>query len=211
MAKRKILFRKEGYYHIYNRGANKNKIFFEEDNYIYLLRNLKKYSVNYSFSVISYCLMPNHYHFLLRQDSESELNISIGYLFNTYTKAINKMYKRSGTLFQGNFKVLEVEDEKYLLGLCRYIHRNPIDDKLVKNIEDWEYSNYLEWIGKRNGTLIDLELRDKYFPTGKCYKEFVEDYFSNKQFRSEMRKYVIKLRAKRNNKSCLGAKSKVHL
>ncbi len=143
--------------------------------------------------------MPNHYHFLLRQDSESKLNISIGYLFNTYTKAINKKYKGSGTLFEGNFKALEVEDDKYLLELCRYIHRNPIDDNLVENIEDWKYSNYQEWIGKRNGTLIDLKLRDKYFLAGKCYKEFVEGHFSNKQFRNEIGKYLIKLKSKKNN------------
>ncbi len=119
-------------------------------------------------------------------------------MFNTYTKAINKRYKRSGTLFEGNFKALEVEDDKYLLELCRYIYRNPIDGNLVENIEDWKYSNYLEWIGKRKGTLIELRLRDKYFLGGKGYKEFVEDHFSNKQFRNEIRKYLIKLKSKKN-------------
>ncbi len=196
MAKRNIEFKSGRYYHIYNRGANRNKIFFEEDNYIYLLKNLKKYSVQKSFSVIAYCLMPNHYHFLLRQDSETKLNLSIGYLFNVYTKAINKKFNRAGTLFEGSFKALEVEDEKYLQELCRYIHRNPVDDKLIKNIEDWEYSNYLEWVGKRNGTLIDIKLRDKYFPLGKGYEEFVLDHFSNKQFRNEMKKYLLEIKAK---------------
>ena len=75
------------------------------------------------------------------------------------------------------------EDDKYLIGLCRYIHRNPFDDNLADNIENRKYSNYLEWISKRKGTLIDLQFRDKYFPEGKGYKEFVEDHFSNKQFR----------------------------
>ena len=196
MAKRNIEFKIGKYYHIYNRGANRNKIFFEEDNYIYLLKNLKKYSIKSSFSVIAYCLMPNHYHLLLRQNSESTINLAIGFLFNTYTKAINKKYNKSGTLFEGNFRALEVEDEKYLLELCRYIHRNPIDDKLVENIEEWKYSNYLEWVGKRNGSLIDIKLRDKYFPKGKGYENFVLDHYSNKQFRNEIKKDLLEMKSK---------------
>jgi putative transposase len=145
MAKRNIIFKKGRYYHIYNRGANKNRIFFERGNYIYLLTKLKEYSKNCDFSVIVYCLMPNHYHFVIRQDGETPINIKIGHLFNTYTKAINKKYNRTGTLFEGNFKCIQVEDEKYLLELCRYIHRNPLDDQIVEKIEYLEFSNYPEW------------------------------------------------------------------
>jgi putative transposase len=192
LAKRNVTFKKGRYYHIYNRGANRNKIFFEKENYLYLLRKLKSYSIDYQFSVIAYCLMSNHYHFLLRQDGDEPINIPVAYLFNTYTKAINKKSKRTGTLFEGSFKCIEVEDEKYMLELCRYIHRNPIDDEVVEKIEDWEFSNYLEWIGKRNGSLIDLNLRDKHYQGGKGYEEYVMDYLSDKQARNELRKYLLK-------------------
>ena len=198
MAKRNIAFRKGRYYHIYNRGANRNKIFFEKENYLYLLRKLKEYSRNYYFSVIAYCLMPNHFHFLFRQDGNASLNIAVGYLFNTYTKAINKKYNRTGTLFEGHFKCIEVEDEKYLLELCRYIHRNPVDDKLVENIEEWEFSNYLEWVGERKGSLIDTDLRDKHFPAGKGYENYVMDYVSDKQARNELRKFLFEMRSNYN-------------
>ena len=77
MAKRNIKFKKGSYYHIYNRGANKKRIFFERDNYIYLLKKLKHYKNKYHFSVLAYCLMPNHYHFLLRQNEDEPLNIPI--------------------------------------------------------------------------------------------------------------------------------------
>jgi putative transposase len=149
MAKRNIVFKKSRYYHVYNRGANRNKIFFAKENYLFLLKKLKEYSKKFNFAVIAYCLMPNHYHFLLRQDGDDPLNISIGFLFNSYSKAINKKYNKSGTLFEGHFKCVEVDDEKYLLELCRYIHRNPVDDKVTENIEEWVFSNYLEWTGER--------------------------------------------------------------
>ncbi len=156
---------------------------------------MKEYSKTYNFSVIAHCLMPNHYHFLLRQDGDIPLNIPIAYLFNTYAKAVNKRYNRTGTLFEGPFKSIEVEDEKYMLELCRYIHRNPVDDEMVANIEDWEFSNYLEWINKRKGSLIDLNLRDKYFPNGKGYEKYVKSYLSDKQARNELRKYLFEMRS----------------
>lgn len=195
MAKRNVTFKEGRFYHIYNRGAGKAKIFFEEDNYIYLLKKIKKYSLDNKFSVIAYCLMPNHFHSLMRQDSDRPLNITLGFIFNAYTKAINKRLNRSGTLFQGSFKSIPVEDNKYLIELCRYIHRNPIDDGLVKNIEDWKFSNYLEWINKRNGLLFDAKFRDKYFPNGRGYESYVLNHFSNKEFEKMIKKYLLKLKS----------------
>jgi hypothetical protein len=89
---------------------------------------------------------------------------------------------------------VEVDDEKYLLELCRYIHRNPVDDKVTENIENWVFSNYLEWTGERKGSLIDINLKNKYFPDGKGYKEFVMNFISNKQARNELKKYLFELK-----------------
>jgi putative transposase len=197
MAKRNVKFKKGSYYHIYNRGANKNCIFFERENYLYLLRKLKHYSTEYCFSIIAYCLMPNHYHFLLRQDDDTSINIPIAYLFNCYSKAINKKFNKSGTLFEGPFKAIEVEDIKYLSELCRYIHRNPVDDGLVKDIIEWEFSNYHEWIGKRNGSLFDPEFKKKYFPKENSYEIFVSDFYSYKQAKNDLKKYLQEMNKKK--------------
>ena len=145
--------------------------------------------------------MPNHYHFLLRQNEDEPLNIPIAYLFNAYTKAINKKYKRTGTLFEGPFKSIEVEDVNYLIELCRYIHRNPIDDGIVKKIEEWEFSNYLEWIGKRNGTLFDLKFRNKHFKDAASYEKYVSDYVSIKQAIKVLDKYLLERKRNRDNLS----------
>ncbi len=164
------------YYHVYNRGANKNPIFFEDENYLFLLKRLKKYVNKFSIRVIAYCLMPNHYHFLLRQDSHDKVGLCVQHIFNSYTKAINKKYCRSGTLFEGPYRAIHIDDEAYLLHLCRYIHRNPIEANIVKELKIWPYSNYLEWIGKRHGSLYDANFVDDFFPMPDDYLLFVQNY-----------------------------------
>lgn len=78
--------------------------------------------------MIAYCLMPNHYHFLVRQEGEYPGGLLPQRIFNGYTKAYNKLYEHSGTLFERRYQVKQVESESHLLHLCRYIHANPIRD-----------------------------------------------------------------------------------
>ncbi len=175
MGIRKTKFIKGNYYHIYNRGCNKDDIFFETQNYIFLLDRVKKYKLEFNISIIAYCLMPNHYHLLVRQDSEYSIATFIQRLFNSYSKAINKKYNRSGTLFEGKYNSILVDEENYLLHLCRYIHRNPLEANLVERVEDWKYSNYPEYLGNRKGTLFDMDFILERFGNIKNYKEFVEE------------------------------------
>jgi REP element-mobilizing transposase RayT len=92
------------YYHIYNRGAGKGKIFFNDGDYEYLLRLVTKYYQQYGATIIVYCLMPNHYHFLLRQETDQPLSRFVNVLFNAYFQALNLQQGRSGTLFEGRFR-----------------------------------------------------------------------------------------------------------
>jgi len=191
MPRRSQVFQKDSVYHIYNRGCNKNKIFFEDENYFFLLSKIKIYTKKFNISVLAYCLMPNHYHFVLRQDSDIKINVCLQHIFNSYTKAINKRYRRSGTLFEGRFKVNEIYEDKSILEVCRYVHRNPLDDGLVDNLEEWQFSNYLEWIRLRNGVLCDREFIKKHFPDSGSYKQFVLDYLSFKQIVNNLKKLGI--------------------
>jgi len=101
--------------------------------------------------------MPTHFHFLIYIRSiETELiKKNIGILLSSYTKAINKAFFRTGSLFQNHTKTKLITDERYLLTLTNYIHQNPLRIRIVKNIVDWEFSSYRDYIGKRKGTLID--------------------------------------------------------
>jgi len=134
----------EQYYHFYNRGAHRLSIFREPANYLFLLRKMKEYAAKFDLSLIAYVLMPNHYHFLIRQNGEQEAGLFPRYLFNSYSKAYNKRYEHSGTLLEDNYKVKPIQHTSHLLHLCRYIHGNPVKDGLVADPADWEYSNYPE-------------------------------------------------------------------
>ena len=191
MPRREVQFVRGGYYHIYNRGCNRDRIFFNTNNYKFLTGKLRKHSHKYNAAFISYCLMPNHYHLLLRQDGDISLRSFIQNIFNSYSKAVNISLGRSGTLFEGKFKAIQVDDEKYLIHLCRYIHRNPLEVKLIGNLEKWKYSNYLEWIGKRNDKLVDRDFIGWYFKSAQEYKEYVLDYKSTKALDEEFEKYLF--------------------
>lgn len=125
--------------------------------------------------MIAYCLMPNHYHFLIRQNGDVSVSITMQVIFNSYTKAFNRRHNHSGTLFSGRFKSKSIESEEQLLQTCRYIHQNPMKGEipLVKDLSEWPYSNYLEWIGKRNGNLVDRQFVWTYFKNGEEYQDFV--------------------------------------
>ena len=178
MPYRRVQFALGQYYHICNRGSRRRPIFREDENYLFLLRRIKKYAAMFHITVVAYCLMPNHYHLLLRQDGHDAAGLLLQRVFNSYTKAFNRRYGTSGTLFEGRFKAIHVDKEDYLLHLCRYIHANPVKHGLVKIPEQWPYSNYLEWIGVRRGQLVDMDFTREYFPHSADYRQFVLDYLS---------------------------------
>lgn len=163
------------YYHAFNRGNNRQRIFYEPENYKYLLRLIRKNMERYKVTIIAYCLMPNHYHLLIRQDSEIPLSKFIQSTFQSYVQAFNNRYHRSGKLFENPREPIEVDDEEYLFSVCRYIHRNPIKAELVEKLVKWQYSNYAEFIGVRNGTLFTKDLFKEWFLSRETYQEFVEE------------------------------------
>ena len=147
MPRRIIPFTPDTYYHIYNRGNNRERIFFEPENYLFFLKKIKQYLVPVT-DVLVYCLMPTHYHVVgrVKQTSDgtgapSEVSNAMMKLSVSYTKAINKRFQRVGVLFQGSFQAKPITTSAYMLNLCRYIHSNPVKDGLVADIAQWQFSN----------------------------------------------------------------------
>ncbi len=161
-------FEEQTHYHIYNRGINGESIFASDENQRYFLSKWKKFIHPY-FDTIAYCLMPNHFHFLVRVKIATEeirekiekentskasqfTNNEINYntfledqfkrLFSSYALAFNREQKRTGTLFQKRFKRIIVADERKLWYLLIYIHHNPIHHQFCQNYTDWKYSSY---------------------------------------------------------------------
>ena len=175
-------------YHIYNRGNNQQQIFFKPDNYIYFLQKVRKFMLPYC-DILAYCLMSNHFHFLISSDSrtiavkpigEQNRNVlseGIRNLLHIYSKAINKQNDSTGSLFQQNTKAKCLSDgSKSYDFLCfHYIHQNPMKGKLVAKMEDWEYSSFKDYYGLRNGTLCNKELAIKLLDLN--MRTFYEDSY----------------------------------
>lgn len=196
MPRRKTKLCAGEYYHFYNRGNNRDAIFYERENYGFFIRRLWKYLVPV-LDVVAYCLMPNHYHLLvlvkgtktsevsseqIRTTSEvSPVSRAMQRFSISYTKAMNKRYTRAGSLFQGAFQTKIVKEEMYLVHLSRYIHLNPVIAGLVEHPADWEFSSYCDYIGLREGKLPHPEVVLAQFPSREAYSDFVEEYVPSKR------------------------------
>jgi putative transposase len=204
MPRRYIPFVPELHYHVYNRGNNRERIFFEPDNYLFFLKKLGAYLVPVA-DILVYCLMPTHFHIVVRvkqpqtsvEKSEtlkiSDVSTAMMKLSVSYTKAINKRFQRVGVLFQGQFQAKPILTSEYLFNLCRYIHGNPVKDGLVADSTQWPYSNYLEWIGERGGKLVDKAFVRDNFDTPEEYRKFVLQYLRTRQLPEDVQRYLISL------------------
>jgi REP element-mobilizing transposase RayT len=190
MPYRHNVFAPDQIYHVYNRGVNGMDIFAQPENYRYLLRKVKRLLAELPIALLAYCLMPNHYHFVLRQESEVPISTFMQRLFQSYTQAFNKQQGRRGPLCEGRFRHVHVDRDEYLVYLCRYVHLNPVEAGLVAQPSDWLYSNYLEWIEARAGTLVDRAFVRQYFSTPADYVAFVEDAIPPEKERG-LRPYLL--------------------
>lgn len=188
------------FYHVYNRGVEKRKIFLDEQDYSVFLSYLKTYLEpkneeelfkifasplsswkekdradkelhlkNYfgKLELACYALMPNHFHFLIRQITPS-LNFFMGSLGTRYGMYFNKKYKRDGSLFQDVYKAVTIESEEQLLHLSRYIHLNPKGKSVPSSLPDYFNERNTNWI--KRGHILDYFSKNN--PAG-SYKEFL--------------------------------------
>lgn len=170
------------YYHIFNRGVEKRNVFLTRHDYKRFLNTLIYYQIeesNVKFSsrslldiisvqnskkqveIIGYCLMPNHYHLLLKQNIDNGISTFLRKVSNSYTKYFNTKYERVGPLFQGAFKARLIDDSEVLLHVLRYIHLNPFVDRSGEVLDlSFPYSSYNEYITKQKicNTRIAKEL-----------------------------------------------------
>ena len=195
-----VLLENDKYYHIYNRGNNKTILYKEESDYLYFLKLYEKYL----FSVVdtfTWVLMSNHFHFLVRIKSESDIDyanhlkkktllkakldpsVQFGHVFNAYTKYFNKKYDRTGSLFENKFKKIEIDSEEYLKYLVYYIHHNPVHHGFTNSISNYKYSSYQTILSKDETKLCRNEVIEwfddidnfKYFHSINRIKEMTFD------------------------------------
>lgn len=165
-------------YHVYNRGNNRQRIFFTRSNYLYFISKIRQ-SLTGNCDILAYCLMPNHYHLLLRPNeqgcklvkesmetsttTQQVLSRKIATMQSSYTQALQKQENFKGSLFQQKSKAKQLDLKATVgpnhLAIClHYIHQNILKADLVSRMEDWEYSSFLDYAELRNGTLCNIDL-----------------------------------------------------
>jgi REP element-mobilizing transposase RayT len=175
----------EKFYHIFNRGNNRENIFKEEENYHYFLKQYEKY-LSGVVDTYAYCLMPNHFHFLVKIkgiksiETPSRLTpVEKGFkdFFISYAKSINKRYNRVGSLFQYKFKRKVIENDKYLRNLVLYIHQNPIEAGFCNEPKEWKFSSYNSILANSSPLVKKQEVIDWFEDKENfkyCHKALVE-------------------------------------
>ena len=152
---------KDNYYHIYNKGINGTSIFFNEQNKIYFLKQFNYY-LSDCVSIYAYCLMDNHFHFVVKINEETQtVTQKFSNFFNSYVKSVNKENDRTGSLFEKHFKRIRLENEDYLRNLIIYVHLNP-KNHLDENFEDFTYSSYQSFLSSKTTKLEREEVLELF-------------------------------------------------
>lgn len=153
-------FEYDTFFHVYNRGNNKEDIFKEDKNYSYFLKLVRQHLLDVA-EIYAYCLLKNHFHIVLRIKDKSEIpdkyvdkvHVPFSNLFNAYSKAINKSYNRTGSLFQEHLKRNKIKDENYLINLILYVHLNPVKHKFCDDFREYKHSSFLSYISDKPSSL----------------------------------------------------------
>lgn len=189
---RPVPFITNQYYHIYNRGVDKRKVFLRYGHFLRFIRTISQIlqtgsaspsstqiqslALKSKVSILAYCLMPNHYHLLLKQLCDNGISEFMHQLNTSYTKYFNLNNNRSGRLFEYTFKGKIIESDEMLLHVSRYIHLNPLISHIVTDLELYPWSSYLEYVGLRKNTFCDLDDILDHFKNS-SYKQFILDQY----------------------------------
>ncbi len=191
MPSRAVHFVNGSYYHIFNRGVEQRDIFLQTGDYERFLGVLKYYrkhrSIRYSLwnpsddkelgpnkLEILCCLMPNHFHLLLKQKEENGISNVLRLLQDSYTRYFNIKYHRIGPLLQGAFKAVHISSDEQLLHVSRYIHLNPFVANLVSDPSDYKWSSY-QLYGQANEITSSQDILS-FFKSTQAYREFINDH-----------------------------------
>ncbi len=184
-----VVLEPEKHYHIFNRAVGNEVLFIDQTDYIYFLNKIERFILPVA-DLISYCLIPNHFHLFIRvldqeailtnlkivyvESIEDRINQAFSNFFNSYTKTYNLRYNRKGKLFILPYKKNLVEEESYFISIVNYIHRNPVHHGLTQDHKSWKYSSYNAYLSKGK-TRIRRDIGMEYFGDIKSFIEFHEE------------------------------------
>ncbi len=216
MSIRKVSFSQGEYYHIYNRGNSKQEIFHDAEDYLrfigllfvcnqngnFKIDNLNKNQTLYDLEINSnivylgaYCLMPNHFHILLTENTDGGISRFMQKVTTAYVMYYNKKYKRTGSLFEGKFKSQHAAEDRYLKYLFSYIHLNPIKliqkdwkekginnkKQAVEYLSKYQYSSYLDYlkIERVQNKILNIKAFPDYFHTKQKFQQEIFEWINS--------------------------------
>lgn len=176
------------FYHIFNRGINKSQIFFEEKNYHFFLEKYAQYVFPWV-KTYAYCLLGNHYHLLIQVREENEITLpkdtdksydwfvsnAFSSFLKSYTRSMNKVYSRSGSLFESPFKRIEVTNDSYYSRLVSYIHQNPQKHGIIDDFKDYQHSSYHSHLSTSKNSKLERTDVLAWFGGENAYRDFHAD------------------------------------
>jgi REP element-mobilizing transposase RayT len=188
-------------YHILNKAISNDKLFITEKDYFYFLQKMERFLSPWV-NLLSYCLIPNHFHLLVRiketdeisekalhsnqAEKERLITQSFSNFFNSYTKSFNKAHNRQGRLFLYPFKRILVNDDNYLTYLICYIHRNPIHHGLTDEYASWKYSSYNTFLTEKPSSVDQKSVMEIFGSK----EEFIAFHENNKT-KKGLKEYIL--------------------
>ncbi len=166
------------FYHIIIRGNQKQKIFKDKDDFSTYLKILNRYKKRYNYLLFAYILMSNHIHLLI-MTREIPLSKILQGINQSYTMYFNRRHNKVGHIFQGRYKAILCDWDGYILSLLKYIHYNPVRARIVKSIDEYQWSSHHSYIKKHNNDIIDTDRILRMFSENKTtarmyYREYID-------------------------------------
>ena len=177
------------YYHVYNKAVGGQLLFREHNDYQFFISRIEKRIMDSGIRMIACCLMPNHYHLLLGQQGTFTIGQFLRSVVQSYSQYYNKRYSKRGRVFESLPAPKEVDNHEYLITLCTYIHLNPVRAGLVSEVENWPYSNYHEFVGRRNSELIERTIVSEWFNSPEEYEQYIADL--SEENKKKIKKYLF--------------------
>lgn len=190
------IYVEDSFYHVYNRGLNKMDIFKDDDDYRVFLNLFKRAmgegiqrdrqhreypNFHNDIDLLTYCLMPNHYHLLIRtKNKPKQLAELMRSVLTSYVLYFNRKYKRTGPLFGKRYRAIRITSDEYLWHISRYIHLNPLD--IGQDYRKYPYSSIDYYIGRKSSDWVKPEeILDMFKESKENYGQFLEDYLDRKE------------------------------
>jgi REP element-mobilizing transposase RayT len=177
------------FYHVYNRGVNRQTLFYSDEEYRQFSGLMRKYLPGSDVELHTYSLMPNHVHMILCQHAFLAVAKFMKHVCEEYARAFNKRHGRVGHAFQGRYKRVVVDKEEYLRHLSRYIHLNPVHAQLVGAAGDWEHSSYPAYMNGGDQNFLTTDLILSVAGGKEAYLQYVDE--KRPAYGEELERYLI--------------------